>query len=535
MEEKEDNVWASNTTQSRLLQQQQQTFQNSFFDNNDNNSRNMNMNSISNHGNMYNSGNNGNTGMHRNILNTHSINSNNNFTFQNSSNDNHQAAAVQLPIQMPVVSTPAPVAPMTMLIMSMQQQQQQQQQNAPTARSITNHHMAPRGINFFSSLANSNNNNNDFVDNPFEPTPLRMDKVIPVPSLPLSSPSSNNSYNFLPAQMSATLATNIYNDNSTRGYNSSSTSGTMYNHSHYNNGNTAATTSEGPTSYLFNKNKRLLPAGYQPTDRTVICANKRKYFESKGNVRFRLVCNLHLKEYTAAPTKIEKSNVVSKVLKIFRDECPDHGDAAFVSPASKSSLDGGVMRWYAVAERTAREKVGTYFRDCLADKYQSSAKNKIAKRKLVKRDSSPGENSSTTTSSLCAGGCGGIAKPQSISSSNLTVAPQQHFFPNTTTATTITNAAAEAAASAAFYAAARFPNARESLAVSAPATQSTVTLTAAASANLLLSAPPPTKNANGATNNNHNGDDDDDENSLDDSLGSHMSFYDVDDLTQVPI
>jgi hypothetical protein len=132
------------------------------------------------------------------------------------------------------------------------------------------------------------------------------------------------------------------------------------------------------------KSKHMLPADFQPSDYHVICGNKRKYFESKGNAHFREVCKLLLEEYVQAPTKIEKSGVVTKVMNILRQDCPE---GAFVTP------QGG--RWYAVSERTAREKVGTFMRDCLGDSYKSSAKNKIARRKIIKKVSASANNSAT--------------------------------------------------------------------------------------------------------------------------------------------
>jgi hypothetical protein len=72
--------------------------------------------------------------------------------------------------------------------------------------------------------------------------------------------------------------------------------------------------------------------------------------------------------------------VVTKVLHQIRSDCPV---GAFVS------FENG--KWWEVSERAAREKIGTFFRDCAGETYRSSAKNKIAqrrtKRKIQKRSS----------------------------------------------------------------------------------------------------------------------------------------------------
>jgi len=128
------------------------------------------------------------------------------------------------------------------------------------------------------------------------------------------------------------------------------------------------------------KTKTSLPDDFEPSDHSVICGNKRQFFNSKGNRRFRVTCQKYVTEFTNALTKNDKSMVVTKVLDQIRSDCPV---GAFVS------FENG--KWWEVSERAAREKIGTFFRDCAGETYRSSAKNKIAqrrtKRKIQKRSS----------------------------------------------------------------------------------------------------------------------------------------------------
>jgi len=108
---------------------------------------------------------------------------------------------------------------------------------------------------------------------------------------------------------------------------------------------------------------------------------------------------MHLNEYMNAPTKHEKSLVVTKVLGIIHDVCPV---GTFVT------FENG--RWWEVSHRSSREKVGTFFRDMLADKYKSSAKNKVIQRRqkrnqtsaAAKKEEKSTDTTKTTTTDIMA-------------------------------------------------------------------------------------------------------------------------------------
>jgi len=125
----------------------------------------------------------------------------------------------------------------------------------------------------------------------------------------------------------------------------------------------------------LDKTKTLLPRDFEPSNYSIICGNKRKFFKSVGNQRLRLLVQSFIPEYSKAEDKLNKSLIVSKVMKIVREACPVGSFVAFE--------DG---RWWQVSERTSREKVGSYFRDFLAGKYRSSSQNKIARRRSARKE-----------------------------------------------------------------------------------------------------------------------------------------------------
>lgn len=116
------------------------------------------------------------------------------------------------------------------------------------------------------------------------------------------------------------------------------------------------------------KAKKVLPTDFEPNDFTVILG-RGACTDSSGNHRLKLLVQSYLQQYLDAPDKLGKSLIVSRVLDLVREASPR---AAFVK------YENG--RWVDVGERTSREKVGSMFRDCLGDKYKSSAKNKTAIR-----------------------------------------------------------------------------------------------------------------------------------------------------------
>jgi len=132
-----------------------------------------------------------------------------------------------------------------------------------------------------------------------------------------------------------------------------------------------------------------LPEDFEPSEYSVLCGQGSENYNATGNRRFRITAAMFVEKYIDAKDRHEKSEIVREVLKIIQAACPV---GSFVTQKNG--------RWYSVDERSAREKIGAYFRDCLAGHYKSSAKSKIARRKSQqsRRSSS---SSASQSSSIC--------------------------------------------------------------------------------------------------------------------------------------
>ena len=90
-----------------------------------------------------------------------------------------------------------------------------------------------------------------------------------------------------------------------------------------------------------------LPSTFVPGDRDVICARGKAAKDHSGNVWFRDLIGQYIQEYSECETKLDKSFLVSKIIKIVRKESPQGG---FIKRV------GGV--YYDVGDRLSREKIG---------------------------------------------------------------------------------------------------------------------------------------------------------------------------------
>ncbi|CAB9500267.1 Nitrilase family, member 2 [Seminavis robusta] len=122
---------------------------------------------------------------------------------------------------------------------------------------------------------------------------------------------------------------------------------------------------------MMDSSTKPLPADYVPGPNCVICARGNAVKKHPGNIRFLQIVDDHLKKYSAAGSKLEKSLLVSNIIDIINDSNPD--GIGFVR-----QIDG---QWVAADDHTAREKAGQRLRDLLGGRYQSSSKSKKRRRR----------------------------------------------------------------------------------------------------------------------------------------------------------
>jgi hypothetical protein len=121
---------------------------------------------------------------------------------------------------------------------------------------------------------------------------------------------------------------------------------------------------------LHKTQKTLLPPTFKPLPYSVVIGRGKEPANATGNRRLTIFVKLQLQNYTKAKSRQEKSVIVSNVLETVQEACPG---GAFVK------FDG--RNWWEVDDNTAREKIGSMFRDCLHSRYKSSTKAKMAKRR----------------------------------------------------------------------------------------------------------------------------------------------------------
>ena len=131
----------------------------------------------------------------------------------------------------------------------------------------------------------------------------------------------------------------------------------------------------------------LLPLDFHPTEYSVIVGRGKEAKENPGNKRLQeMIRTSYLERYSQAKEdKPLKSKIVSEIIAKVYDSCPNKGLGAFIKRTSPKN-----GRWYEVGNSHAREKIGYVFRDLLGDKYRSSSKSKVARRRSERKQQRQG-------------------------------------------------------------------------------------------------------------------------------------------------
>lgn len=115
-----------------------------------------------------------------------------------------------------------------------------------------------------------------------------------------------------------------------------------------------------------------------PTASTVVIGKGSVPKKAPGNRKLRALVQEKVPEYVNATSKMVKSSIVTDIYFAIEEACLKEGSSP---PFVRYDKDG----YTRSSESIAREKITSAFRDCLHDKYKSSSKNKVAKRRLVNK------------------------------------------------------------------------------------------------------------------------------------------------------
>lgn len=113
-----------------------------------------------------------------------------------------------------------------------------------------------------------------------------------------------------------------------------------------------------------------------PTPSTVVIGKGSVPKKAPGNRKLRDMVREKLTEYANATSKIAKSTIVTDIYFTIEDNCLREGSSM---PFLRYDRNG----YSKISESLGREKITSTFRDSLCDRYKSSSKNKVARRRLA--------------------------------------------------------------------------------------------------------------------------------------------------------
>lgn len=113
-----------------------------------------------------------------------------------------------------------------------------------------------------------------------------------------------------------------------------------------------------------------------PTVSTVVIGKGSVPKKAPGNRKLREMVAEKILEYANATSKIAKSTIVTDIYFAIEDNCLREGSS---TPFLRYDRNG----YSKISESLGREKITSTFRDSLCDRYKSSSKNKVARRRLA--------------------------------------------------------------------------------------------------------------------------------------------------------
>jgi hypothetical protein len=131
----------------------------------------------------------------------------------------------------------------------------------------------------------------------------------------------------------------------------------------------------------------------EPSIYTVVIGKGKIPRQAQGNYYLKSLVRNRIEEYVNAKSKRIKSSIVTEIYNTICESCrllqdeEKEEDESLSSPAYYSAFVRYDGKSYTpvTAESVPREKISSEFRDCLSDRYRSSSKNKVARRRLANK------------------------------------------------------------------------------------------------------------------------------------------------------
>ena len=134
------------------------------------------------------------------------------------------------------------------------------------------------------------------------------------------------------------------------------------------------------TRAFHQQKEEIMPDGYIPSDSDICCGRGKKNWNMTGNLHFRKLIRSSVAQYTAAPSKKEKSVVILSVVYKIRQQ-----GGHFLKEQRKQQHGSGNCCWYDIGAAAARDKVSHSLRDLLRQDRAPKSPKREAKQEHTRR------------------------------------------------------------------------------------------------------------------------------------------------------